>query len=258
MTIHPTSIVGGGDPLSPKSILIIIPAFNEEPNLPGVLSAMLELSLETDILVVNDGSSDRTKEIAASYPVTVISHPCNLGYGAALQTGFQFACKRDYRYCLQFDADGQHDSSDLPGMIAALREDDADIIIGSRFLDRGGAMKMGPLKTFAISFFRSLIFRTTGATITDPTSGFKGISRAAFTHYAQQNEFPTDFPDADIVIRMLLQRYRFKEIPVKMRPRETGVSMHSGLKPIMYMMKIMLSVFLVLLNDWLTRRRRSL
>ena len=143
-------------------------------------------------------------------------------------------------------------------MMDALRGGDADMIIGSRFLDhRSSSFRLGPMKTAAIAFFRGLIYRTTGARLTDPTSGFKGVSFPVFSHYAKQNEFPADFPDADILIRTLLQQYRIKEIPVHMRPREQGVSMHSGLKPVMYMMKILLSVFIVVLNDRLARRRTS-
>ena len=248
---------GGTLTMDSKSVLIIIPAYNEEHNISRVLTELLALSIDADILVVNDGSSDRTKAVASAFPVLIISHPCNLGYGASLQTGFQFAERRGYDYCLQFDADGQHNADELPGMIAAVRQDDADIVIGSRFLEGKENMKMGVMKTAAISIFRSLIYRTTKAQISDPTSGFKGMNRAVFTHYAKQNEFPADFPDADILIRMLLRRFRIKEIQATMRPRDQGVSMHSGLKPIMYMMKIMLSVFLILINDRLTRRGQT-
>jgi len=241
--------------LKTNSILIIIPAYNEERNIARVLSDLLARALDADILVVNDGSSDRTREAASAFPVTVISHPVNLGYGAALQTGFHYAKNKGYGYCVQFDADGQHDASDLPRMIDAVRQGDADIVIGSRFLDRTGNMRLGPMKTAAIALFRSLIYRTTGVSVTDPTSGFKGVAREVFTHYADQRDFPSDFPDADILIRMLLRRFRIKEIPVTMRERETGVSMHSGLKPVMYMLKMLLSVLIVLLNDRLARRR---
>ncbi|WP_309120789.1 glycosyltransferase family 2 protein [Paenibacillus sp.] len=243
--------------MNPKSILILIPAYNEELNIAGVLQELLAMRLDADILVVNDGSTDRTKEVASAFPVTVLSHPCNLGYGAALQTGFRYAQRRGYAYCLQFDADGQHDALDVPGMIEAVRRDDADIVIGSRFLDRESGMKMGAMKTIAIAFFRGLIYRTTGKKISDPTSGFKGISHALFSQYAKQQEFPSDFPDADILIRTLLQQFQIKEIPVRMRPRELGVSMHSGLKPVMYMLKVLLSVLIVLLNDKLSRGRRA-
>lgn len=241
-----------------KRLLIILPAYNEALNISKVLDELLSIPIQADILVVNDGSMDGTEEIASTFPVKVITHPCNLGYGAALQTGYRYASLMGYEYCLQFDADGQHNPSDLFRMIDAFNQQTADIIIGSRFLEESKSPHLVWKKKIAISFFRTIIYRLTGAKITDPTSGFKGFSRKVFSHYSLDEQFPADFPDADILIHMLLNNYQMREIPVTMREREFGESMHSGLKPIIYMMKIMLSIMIVLLRHRLTKKGRFL
>ena len=243
--------------ITDKQFLIILPAYNEVNNISNVLEELLSIPFKADILVVNDGSIDGTEDIASTYPVKVISHPCNLGYGAALQTGYRYAFLKGYEYCLQFDADGQHNPTDLNRMADAFNQQTADIIIGSRFLNKSKSSPIPWKKKIAISFFRTIIFRLTGMKITDPTSGFKGFSRKVFTFYSQQGQYPADFPDADILIHMLLNNFRIKEIPVTMREREFGESMHSGWKPFYYMTKIMLSILLVLLRHRLTKKGRS-
>jgi glycosyltransferase involved in cell wall biosynthesis len=234
--------------------LIIIPSYNEEQALGGVLEELLRAQLPVDILVVNDGSSDRTVEVAARYPVTVLSHPYNLGYGAALQTGYLYAVSRKYPYVFQFDADGQHSPQDLPAMIRVLEEGEADIVMGSRFLPGSAEYHVDPLKRLAIRYFRWLIKRLTGVYVSDPTSGLRGISRRVFEYYAGRDRFPADFPDADILIQMILRKYRIREVPAHMRYRTAGVSMHVGIKPFLYLIKMTLSILLVLIRNRLSKR----
>jgi glycosyltransferase involved in cell wall biosynthesis len=228
--------------------LIIIPAFNEEKNIGNVLENIFRLKLDIDVLVVDDGSSDFTAEVAGRYPVNVISHLYNLGYGAALQTGFKYAGLRGYKYIIQFDADGQHDSTDIQAMMDELRRCNCDIVIGSRFLGKG-SFKTGILKKAVINFMRSLIWAFTKNVVTDPTSGFKGLSKKIYCFFSKMGNFPSDYPDADILIQMLLSGYKVREIPISVRQRESGRSMHSGLKPIIYLIKIMLSIFTILLRN---------
>lgn len=228
--------------------LIVIPSFNEEQNIAGVLEGLLQLKLQADIAVINDGSKDRTSEVASRFPVTVISHPCNLGYGAALQTGYKYAVKYGYEYVLQFDADGQHDPRDLISIIEEINRGEAEIVMGSRYIADTG-YSAGKLKMAAVLFFRWLIFRLTKVKVSDPTTGLRGISHPVFHYYAGSGRFPADFPDADMLIHMILRKYRIKEIPAHMHERRSGVSMHAGIKPLFYMAKIMLSILLVLIRN---------
>jgi glycosyltransferase involved in cell wall biosynthesis len=233
--------------------LIIIPAFNEEANIGKVLQGISAMQLPVDVLIIDDGSIDRTAEIAKAHAAVVVSHPCNLGYGAALQTGYQYAFAKGYRYLIQFDADDQHDPASLPAMIAELEKGETDILIGSRYLvDTGFAA--GFMKKTATAFFRWLIARLTGVKISDPTSGLRGIAWKVFSYYSVRDRFPADFPDADILIQMILRGYRIKEIPVQMRQRHAGTSMHAGVKPFFYMLNMMLSIGIVLLRHQLTKK----
>lgn len=233
--------------------LIIIPAFNEEANISQVLQGLMELQLPSDILVIDDGSQDRTALLAGQNGAIVASHPCNLGYGAALQTGYQYAYAKGYRYLIQFDADGQHLPSSIPDLIKELEKEEADIVIGSRYL---ADMRYDPglLKRTATGFFRWLIRRATRVSILDPTSGLRGIGVKVFGYYSVSKRFPADFPDANMLIQMILRGYTVKEIPAQMKERTAGTSMHAGLKPVKYMLKIMVSIGIVLLRHQLTKK----
>jgi glycosyltransferase involved in cell wall biosynthesis len=236
-----------------KPYLIIIPAFNEEANIAKVLKGIHAMQLQLDILIIDDGSIDRTSSIAREHDAIVVSHPCNLGYGAALQTGYQYAFLKGYRYLIQFDADDQHDPASLPSIIAELEKEGTDILIGSRYLEETG-FAAGAMKRSAAAFFSGLIAWLTGVKVSDPTSGLRGLSVKVFGYYSVRDRFPADFPDADILIQMILRGYRVKEIPVRMRQRHAGVSMHAGIKPFFYILKIMLSIGIVLLRHQLTKK----
>lgn len=228
--------------------LVIIPAFNEERNIEKVIAGIKTHYPEMDVLVVNDGSTDKTAFLAKKSGAGVISLPNNLGYGGALQTGFKYAVLKEYDYVIQFDGDDQHDPADLERLHRHLIDEHADIVIGSRFLGKS-SFKTGLMKKFAISFFRMLIRRLTGMVITDPTSGFQGLSRKVFGYYSIKGNFPGDYPDADILIHMLKCDCRICEIPVHIRRRAAGKSMHSGLKPIYYFIKVLLSILIIQLRN---------
>jgi glycosyltransferase involved in cell wall biosynthesis len=228
--------------------LILIPVFNEEENIGKVLEDIKALKLDIDLLIINDGSKDNTLKIVKTFEVEVISHIINLNYGSALQTGFKYAVIKDYDYVLQFDGDGQHDPKDIYPMIKEIEKDNADIVIGSRFLGKGN-FKVGFLKKIVISFMVFLINIFTACKITDPTSGLKALSKRTFSYFSKSGNFPSDYPDADIIIRMLRKKYRIVEIPINVRKRNYGTSMHSGLKPIIYIFKVLLSIFITLLRE---------
>ncbi|MFB9325192.1 glycosyltransferase family 2 protein [Paenibacillus aurantiacus] len=238
--------------------LIVIPAFNEEANIGRVLEELLAAKLAIDILVVNDGSRDRTEERARRYAeVVVLSHPCNLGYGAALQTGYKYAMKFGYPFIIQFDSDGQHNPQDLPLIMAELERGGTDIVMGSRFVRKDGTFETGVIKGAGIRFFRMLIRQLTGKRISDPTSGLRGVSSRVFSYYSVRDRFPADFPDADILIQQILMKFSIKEVPARMKQREAGVSMHAGIKPVIYMCQILLSILIVLIRHKMTREEAA-
>lgn len=232
--------------------LLIIPAYNEEKNIGQVLRKLKLLNLGLDIIVINDGSKDKTIEVVEEEKITIISHPYNLGYAAALQTGFKYARNKGYNYVIQFDSDGQHDTNDIPQMMKELEKGYGDIIIGSRFIGKGN-FKAGFLKKVVINFMSLLIKLLAKASVTDPTSGFKGLSKRTYTFYSKMSNFPNDYPDADILIRMIRLGYKVYEIPIDVKERTEGKSMHSGLKPVIYLFKILLSIVVIILREKLIK-----
>lgn len=228
--------------------LVLIPAFNEERNIGRVLKEIRSLNIDLDIVVINDGSRDKTAAVVEEEGEKVITLPFNLGYGGALQTGFKYAAAMGYNYIVQFDADGQHDPGDIPIIINQLRTGLPDIVIGSRFLGNG-SLSTGLMKKSAISVFRFLIKISTGVRITDPTSGLQGLTNRAFSYYAALGNYPEDFPDADTLIYMILSGYRVNEVPANMRERMSGKSMHVGFKTIFYFVKMLVSILVVLLRE---------
>ncbi len=228
--------------------LIIIPAYNEELHVGRVIEGLQAHGPAADILVINDGSVDRTASVADSYPgVTVLTHPTNIGYGAALESGYRYAAAQGYEYLLQFDADGQHHTEDLAALVDALRSGTCELAIGSRFVG-DPHYRPEPAKRFAMRLFRDIIHFCTGIRISDPTSGLRGLHRSLFTYYVESGKFPNDYPDANIVIQTALAGFRIQETPAHSRERTAGTSMHSGLKPAVYMITTLLRIGFVLVN----------
>jgi glycosyltransferase involved in cell wall biosynthesis len=226
--------------------LIIMPAHNEADNLPHVLPEVAAAAPGYDLLVVDDGSIDRTAAIAEAFGATVVSLPANLGYGGAVQTGFRYAVRRGYDLAVVVDADGQHDPAGIPLLAGALLRG-ADVVIGSRF--RGRMNYRQPwIKRAAMAVFAWTVSRITGRQITDPTSGFQAFSREALRFLAFDN-YPVDYPDADTLLILHFAGFKVVEVPVTMRERISGVSMHSGWKPIYYIGKMWLAISMVLLRQ---------
>lgn len=234
-----------------KDTLIVVPVYNEEEAIELVLHQLLALKEEADILVVDDGSKDRTMEIVRRYDVKCLVHPINLGYGAALQTAYKYAKRRSYSYVVQFDADDQHRLEDLQRLIVEMRKNTADVVVGSRILG-DPSFSPGLLKRIAFFWFNSLIRLLTRTKVTDPTSGLRGFSRKAFSYYADGHEFPNDFPDADTILHMLYQGFTLKEFPIGSKARMTGQSMHTGLwKHAVYMLKVTMSLIAITIYHFL-------
>lgn len=228
------------------SHLIILPAYNEEMTVRQVIGEIKSNIPFSDILVVDDGSADQTGTIARREGATVINHPFNLGYGAALQTGFRFATKRGYEYVLTMDADGQHDSSSAANLLDAMRAHNADVVIGSRFT--GNGYRIGILRKMGIMLFSLVAKAYTGIQITDPTSGFQLIRRRAFSYLAEGDNYPLDYPDVNIIMALHKKEFRIVEAPVTMKENTHGKSMHSGLRPLLYVLKMFLAIIMVLVR----------
>ena len=215
-------------------ILVVIPAYNESENIESVLKEIKKDIKYADILVINDCSKDNTAEIVKKNKVHCITNVFNMRYAWAVQTGLKYARDNGYDYVIQMDADGQHIASEAEKLYLEAKKTNADIVIGSRYLvDTGYPCPF--FRRIGTKFFSVLIKLFTGKKIADPLSGFQCLNRDVIEYYAGCGNYP-EFPDANLVIEMLLKGYTIKETPVKMRLRENGVSMHSGFwKPIKYM-----------------------
>lgn len=226
--------------------LVVVPAFNEEQSIGEVLRGIKADVPFADILVINDGSRDQTGGIAGHNGTMVISHPFNLGYGAALQTGFRFGVKNGYDFIITMDADGQHSPSSADKMIRAMEVNNADVVIGSRFIE--GSYRLGTIKKIGIRLFSWIAKTYTGITITDPTSGFQLLNRNAFSYLAEGDNYPLDYPDVNIIMALHKRKFTIVETPVEMTENRYGRSMHSGLKPVFYIAKMFLAIIMVLMR----------
>ena len=235
-----------------KDLLSIMPAYHEEKNLVPVLEKLErpEIAEIADVLVMNDASSDSTNWVVKFHGHTLVTHVFNLGYGSALQLGYKYAIRRDYKYVIQMDADGQHDVCNIPKLYERLKTADADgrypdIVLGSRFMKESAAYPVSLVRKVAYAWFRQMIRAFTGRKITDPTTGLQGLSRKAVLYYSKYKHFDDRYPDANMIIQMILLGFRIDEIPAVMHTRTEGKSMHAGLKPIVYMFRMTFSILAV-------------
>ena len=239
-----------------KELLVIIPAYNEETNIVRVLDDLEqpEIAEIADVLVMNDASSDATNWIVKARGHALVTHVFKLGYGNALQLGYKYAIRRGYRYVIQMDADGQHDVCNLLEIYKELQKEDEngklpDIVLGSRFMEGSSEYTVSWAKKIAFVWFRAILKLGTGKKITDPTTGLQGLNWKTFLFYSKYNNFDDKYPDANMLMQMLLLGFRVREIPAVMHVRTAGVSMHSGLKPIVYMFRMTVSILAVWIRE---------
>lgn len=230
-----------------KECLVIVPAYNEENNILHVLEGIKRQAPEVDVIVIDDCSQDRTASIVRTNGYNIISLCANLGYSGAILTGIKYAMAKNYKYVLQFDGDGQHDPGDISKLIEAIEDNHADIVIGSRFMKKS-QYQHGFAKTLGTKMLKTIIRFATGKTITDPTSGLQLLNRRAYRYYAVSGNYP-EYPDANILILMLLLGFNIDEIPVTMHERRSGIGMHDSLvKSIKYMISMLYSILISLLK----------
>ncbi len=233
--------------------LVLIPAFNEEKCISSVIQSVKKFFPQVDVLVVDDGSSDETRGRAIEAGAKVVSHPFNLGYGTALQTGYIYALKKGYTTLVQMDGDGQHDPSSIVELLGGIQSGEADIVIGSRFLKTrhftpGARGYEAPFaRKLGMRLFSMITSAITRQKITDSTSGYQAMNRRVL-EWVSSDKFPWDYPDADVIIMLHRAGFRITEVPVRMVPSETKKSMHSGWKPLYYVFKMFFSILLALMR----------
>lgn len=220
--------------------LVVIPAFNEADNIAEVLRQTRERAGDFDIVVIDDFSRDATAQVARSEGATVVRHPFNMGYGAALQTGYKYALERGAETVAQMDADGQHDPAQLPSLLQPIRSGEADLVIGSRFL-RPTDYRMSSLRSLGRRVFGG-IARLAGLAVTDPTSGFQAMGRPVLELYVE-DIFPSDYPDVDVLLMVHRHGLSVVDRPVEMRAELRPSTLHGGFRAFYYVYKMLLSVF---------------
>ncbi|WP_312181704.1 glycosyltransferase family 2 protein [Arthrobacter sp.] len=230
--------------------LVIIPAWNEEAALPETIREIKQAAPHCDILVVDDGSTDGTRQSALSSGVNVLSLPFNLGVGGAMRAGFKYASWRDYDAVIQVDADGQHDPRDIGRVLEGL--DRADIAIGARFADRGSYEVRGPRK-WAMQFLAGVMSRLAKSKLTDVTSGFRAGNRRAIRQYLEH--YPAEYlgDTIDSLVVAIRSGCSVTQVPVEMRPRQAGVPSHNPLKSTIYLARSGMALLLAL-----TRKRTAI
>lgn len=237
-------------------VLFVIPAYNEEENIEKVLKEIKKDVSFADILVINDCSKDKTSSIVKANDVKCIDGIFNMRYAWAVQTGIKYAYQNDYDYVIQFDADGQHIAKEAEKLLKTLKEEDADIAIGSRYLkDMGYPCPL--FRRIGTKLFEFLIKICCKKRIADPLSGFQCLNRKVIEKYSKMGNYP-EFPDANLVIEMLMEGYKIVEVPVKMRLREAGESMHGGIiKPIKYMIDMVYTIFFIVIQNSFNKKKVS-
>jgi hypothetical protein len=227
------------------NLLILIPAFNEEGAVGGVVRDVLEVMPGVSVLVVDDCSADGTVAIARAAGARVLTLPHHLGLGGAVQAGYKLAYELGFDYVIRVDGDGQHDPRDIPKILEALEHEPCEMVIGSRFVDGSGAHS-GILRAVGIVFFRAMLRPILGRPVRDPTSGFVGVNRTALTVFS--GSFPLEYPEIEALVVLQRRRFRFVEVPCRMRPRRTGRTTITPLKSIYYMVHVLLGVFVNVLK----------
>ena len=221
--------------------LVIIPAYNEERSILQTLDEVREAAPSFDAIVVNDGSVDRTLALCRKRGACVLDLTVNLGIGGAMQAGYLYACENGYDCAVQIDGDGQHDGAFINGMLDMLLSQEADMVIGSRFIEKKG-YQTSLLRRWGIRYFSWLIRLLTGKTVTDPTSGMRMVNRGLINAFAR--DYPADYPEPESLVRALRQGKKVMEVPVVMRERRGGNSSIRFKASVWYMIKVTLAIIL--------------
>ena len=226
-------------------LLIIIPAFNEEGAVGGVVKEVRGVMPGVPVVVVDDCSTDATVHVARAAGAQVLALPYHLGLGGCVQAGYRLAFELNYDYVIRVDGDGQHDPRDIPAILQTLEREGCEMVIGSRFINGAGAHS-GFLRALGIVFFRAMLRPILGRPVRDPTSGFVGVNRTALAVFSRS--FPLEYPEIEALVVLQRKRFRFMEVPCRMRPRRTGRTSITPLKSLYYPVHVLLGVFVNVLK----------
>lgn len=235
-----------------EKVLVIIPAYNEAENIVHVVKHMMEQAPQYDYLVVNDGSTDATLSLCRRENFHYLDLAINMGIGGAVQAGYIYACKNGYDIAVQMDGDGQHDIAYLDKILEPIMKKEADVVIGSRFLEKEG-FQSSFSRRMGINVLSFLILLTTGRRIMDVTSGYRAVNRMFIEIYSK--DYPMDYPEPEAIVAAFMHLGKVKEIPVRMRAREGGTSSITFKKSIYYMIKVTLAILICRMSYGVRRKK---
>jgi glycosyltransferase involved in cell wall biosynthesis len=234
--------------LTGRRIVAVVPAFNESGAVGGVVDELRRLEPAIDVVVVDDASTDETASIAEAGGAAVLRLPFNVGIGGAVQTGLRYALREGYEIAVRLDGDGQHDASQLPKLLAPLERGEADLVIGSRFVDPAGGYRPPFARRIGIRVFARLVSVLGGQRVTDTTSGFIALDRPGIELFAEQ--YPHDYPEVEATLVALRSGLRLVQVQVDMRERETGTSSITFLRSLYYLVKVTLALLVASLRRY--------
>lgn len=224
-------------------IAAIVPAYNEEKAIANVVNDILQIAqsqnLSITVIVVNDCSKDSTSEIMSKLNCVALNLPVNLGIGGAVQTGFKYAFENGFDYAIQIDGDGQHPASEIPKLINSAKDNNFDVVIGSRFMSKEG-FQSSAIRRFGINYFKWLNRFLVGVKVNDSTSGLRLINRKALEIVSEY--YPDEFPEPESIILYSLNKLKIGEVSVNMKERQGGVSSIGTVSSIYYMFKVTLAI----------------
>lgn len=237
-----------------KKVLIIIPAYNEAGNIEKVVDNLTEQYPQYDYIIINDGSTDNTAQVCRRRGYQVLNLPINMGIGGAVQTGYCYAWDKGYDYAVQIDGDGQHDVAFLKDMLTCMEKEEADCVIGSRFVEKEG-FQSSQLRRTGITFLSVLGWILTGVRVKDITSGYRLVNRRFIGIFAK--DYPADYPEPEAMVITTVHGGKVREYPVIMRERESGTSSITLKKSVYYMCKVTLAMLIRRLSFGFRRGKRQ-
>jgi glycosyltransferase involved in cell wall biosynthesis len=231
-----------------QGIVAIVPAWNEAAAIGGVVEEIHAFDPAIHVVVVDDASDDKTSAVAQRHGATVLPLLFNVGIGGAVQTGFRYARDEGYEIAVRLDGDGQHDASELAKLIAPIRAGEADLVIGSRFVDPGGTYRPPFARRMGIRTFARLVSLLGGQKVTDTTSGFSAMNRVGIELFAL--EYPHDYPEVEATLVALRSGLRLVQVQVAMRERQAGTSSITFVRSLYYIVKVMLALLVASLRRY--------
>ena len=234
--------------MTDASLVAVVPAWNEEGAIGGVVDEIKAFDAAATVVVVDDASTDATADVAEAHGATVLRLPFNVGIGGAVQTGFRYARDEGFELAVRLDGDGQHDASELPKLLEPIRAGSADLVIGSRFVDPGGTYRPPFARRVGIRVFARLVSLLGGQEVTDTTSGFVALDRAGIELFAV--EYPHDYPEVEATLVAVRSGLRLAQVQVEMRERQAGTSSITFVRSLYYIVKVMLALLMASLRRY--------